>query len=650
MVENFSFFMSKVHNLEELLEKDIEEYKTIDLIKEISSFNPEDRKNALAKEKIKNKLKKGILKDAKATGDYYGYFRSVMSYLTPSEVLSLYDSSEIKNFFNGNIRGYEYIFFVCLCEKNINETVRYVLKDDGMFHEFFKDNHYFYSIFYELDYKLLKEVVFKMENSSKTYRYDFIFSCSIENQKKLLSENLNKDTIYKLLSKLNIEVLNEFFQNDKRAIEYIPYINIISYAESGVVFSDKIVDRIDFFERLKSSSFVTFRQNINIIEKNNNPLIIEKRVKRYYEELLSSYNPKTGLFSDYEVIVNNPRIKFRNKDDFILSNDLILDIHEMLRKNYDSKEQILEYLKRTTSKKITEIVVDALFQDNYYNVCLNIKEMLRFNESLDDKEKILDDEKVKFYNTILDFDYISSDIKIELYNSLKDKNLNYIFYDDLRKLKDASYNRIKNNIFKVKKHSDYLNIDISKEHNVDVYDLRDKEYFLFVRSMTRYHPDSIYERHCYSLISNENNDVFDYDYGYKFLYGFDTFDNDTVLHVLESDAFSSSIKDKSSAFVNRIMSPREIVNSDSMYSEIQLANRKSKTNERKYESIKPSYIVCFDIINEDVVEEAKRLRIPIILINKKRLLEENKTDIVLDRNNDVYVSDYITENAKKSSR
>ena len=87
-----------------------------------------------------------------------------------------------------------------------------------------------------------------------------------------------------------------------------------------------------------------------------------------------------------------------------------------------------------------------------------------------------------------------------------------------------------------------------------------------------------------------------------------------------------------------------------MYSEIQLANRKSKTNERKYETIKPSYMVCFDVINEDVVEEAKRLRIPIILINKKILVEENKTDIILDRNNDVYVSDYITEHTKKSSR
>lgn len=650
---DFNYFIPNINPLDEILEFDVDNIGIMDLIRKISKLDNNDRIKAFENEKLRKRLQDGILNYAKESGDQYRSYREIMNYLTPSEVLSLYDAHYLRKFFiNKEENGYEYIFFVCLCEKNINETIRFILNDDKLFHEFYKNNHYFYSIFYNIDYELLCESVFKMEESSYSYRYDFVSSCSAENQKKLLSENLKKDTVVRLLSNLKIEVLSDFFQNDKRAKDYISSINVVSYAKAGVVFSDEIVGKKEFFERLKSPSFVTFRNNINIVERNNNPLVIEKRLRDYYEELLSSYNPFTKIFNEYSVIINNPRIRTQSFNDFILSDDLIINVREILRHDYslENKKEIIELLREVTNKKITEIVTDALFQDNYYNVCLNIKEMLRFNDKLSDDLKVLDKEKKEFYQMILNFDNMSCEEKIELYKKLKDKNINLVFYEDLRRLKDLSYDMIKDDMLKLKEHPEYLNIDISKKHNINVYDLRDKKYVLLVRSMRRFYPDSLYESNCYSLISDENNDTYGLDYGFGFLYGFDKFDNDTILHVLETDAFSASSKEESSKYVNRIMTAREIVNSDNWYSEIQIVNRKNIVDNHKYDALRPSYIICYDEINDEVVEEAKRLRIPVVLLKKQILLKENKTNIVFDRDTDLYVDDYISESTIKRKR
>ena len=94
-------------------------------------------------------------------------------------------------------------------------------------------------------------------------------------------------------------------------------------------------------------------------------------------------------------------------------------------------------LKDETNKRISEVVIDALFRDNIYNVWLNIKEILRYNEGLSDSEKVLDETKVNFYKMILNFDNVTSTDKINLYNRMKNQHVNLEFYNDLRMVKDS---------------------------------------------------------------------------------------------------------------------------------------------------------------------------------------------------------------------
>ena len=68
-----------------------------------------------------------------------------------------------------------------------------------------------------------------------------------------------------------------------------------------------------------------------------------------------------------------------------------------------------------------------------------------------------------------------------------------------------------------------------------------------------------------------------------------------VLHMFESDSYSSGFRDNSSRFVNRIMTTKELVQASYSYSEIQLVNKKIEGKKHNYKVPKPDFIVVFDI-------------------------------------------------------
>jgi len=614
---------------------DLDNIKALDLLKKISFLKEEEKELVLEDINIKTKLQEGFLNEAK--NDQYRYFREVMKYLSIKDFFQLYTAKKIKSFYSNRNNGEEYKLFVCLCEKNMNEVIDYVLKDDYMFKEFFRLNDYFYSMFCNLDYDKLKKIVFKMENDNLDYRFDFVSSCGTENQIKLLNEELKDSTILKLLNYMNVDSINHFFQNNIRSKHLYKEVNIPALLSNNVKFSDDIVKNKDFFDLLKSESFVVFRTNINNVQKNNDPTFIEERLKKYYEELITSYNPNTKMFNEYDNLLKNRQLIKKNiKNDFILSEDVIIK----LLSNDDSSE----YLKKITSDKLNEVIIDAIFNDNMYNVFLNINEMLRFNETLLSDERILDKKKLEFYKLILNIDKLDNEKKIELYYKLKDKNYNYIFYEDLRRLKDLSYQKIDKVLFKLE--DSYLDKNKSDKYGVKIYDLTDKEYFMLVRRQHAFREKDMYVRGCYSLISNENNNVFggsDSDIGY--LYGYCTFESDKILHVLERDSASSSSKEDASRYVNRIMQPKEIVNADYGYSEIQIVNIKDD-KEDIYNVKRPEFLVVYDEVNERVLEEANRLNVPIAIIKEKTLDKDKMLDIDFDWNNEIYVSNAFDEDRK----
>lgn len=54
-----------------------------------------------------------------------------------------------------------------------------------------------------------------------------------------------------------------------------------------------------FFDALKGTSLVKFRNNVNLVQSMVPTYYFENKVNKYYEELLSHYNAKNSIFTEY---------------------------------------------------------------------------------------------------------------------------------------------------------------------------------------------------------------------------------------------------------------------------------------------------------------------------------------------------------------
>ena len=669
----------------------VKEMDVLNLVAMIRYLDRAEKARVLNIPFVKDKLRKELLYFC-TEGDTYRNFRWLFDIIDVDEFFNIFDYNTIHNsyrqFTRRDFPNYsdeykkknydiidefdrqieksrnrhlnEYKLFVCLMEKNKNKTIEYILSDNNLFREFMLISDNMYSIFGELDYEYIARIVYKLEEMNLINIVNVLqFLCSIgsENQKKLLDLDIKDETLINIIPYFNTDVVSYFFENDKRAVYlFDKFTDIVRYVNDGVKFNREILLRNSFFDKLKSDSFIAFRRNINVLEKNNDYIIIEKKVNNYCQEIIKEYDFNNKMFKIYVDIINNPEaLSMVDIDPYIFNSDIRLLF--MRHKNYDEndnpyfddKDKLILELREITSKKISEVVVDALFCDNIYNVWLNIKEMLRYNDKLSDNKKVLDKAKVEFYKLILDFDNIECDKKIEIFNKFYNKNISVVFYDDLRKLKDVSYDMIKEELVDLSKENDKL--VPSKIDGVSVYDLRDSEYMMLVRAQYPYRDKSNNRRNCYSIISNDNSDTYGHgENNDMVIYGYNSFDNDTVLHMLEQDAFSSDLfgDNTSTRYVNRIMTAKELANGSSWYSEIELVNLQN--NNMEYDVKKPDFIVAYDDIRYNDLKESKRLNIPIVVIRKTRLNKNDKINTDFDSGRDVYVNDFFGEKEQRKLR
>ena len=591
-------------------------------------YDYQERERVLHIPEIQDKLRKGILEESQ--GDLWDGFRYCWNYLEIEDIMELYNGhlDIVNDFFQKDInRGRKYIFFASIAEKDINTFVQLCLKDNEFYQALFSEADWFYSSFSQLNYETYHDLVLKMESENFPFGISFLSYVDPSFQERILPE-LKDSTIIKLLPSFHHEVISHFMMNDKRASYLYSKLPIQSFANHKISFPDELLKRKDFFAMLESDSLVEYRTTINHLEENNNVSIIERKVQEYYDGIISKYDPQTGMFQDYQMFFQE---SYPWKTSFITSNDLYFEAN----KNKDHPDSLKELLQKETKKKIIQVTIDSLFHDNYHNVSLNIRELLRFNQD----HSFLDESIKQFYDRILHLEDYPIDQIIQLYETLKNKNINTIFYEDLRHAKDISYEQIDQSLYHFEQDKEHKDIMKSLEAGVDVYDLRNAEFTMLIRTKYQHKDNTNASRNCYSLISDKNTSAFS-EGTTAFQYGYETLDKDLVSHVFEGDSFSQDTTDKSnSSFVNRLMSPEEIVENNSQYSEINIMNRRFESD--TYQNKKPDFIIAYDEVSEKEIEEAKRLQIPIVIIPKTKDYSNNT--IPFDREKDIYIDNSYDE-------
>ena len=399
---------------------------------------------------------------------------------------------------------------------------------------------------------------------------------------------LNNDNIISYLLNNSSKLYEKFMNNDQRAIRYINdrlvNIKIIEYPE--YLKNNNII-----FESLKTDSIVDFRNNIEKYSSINKVYSIQEKLEKYEDTLIQAFDPNTCSF-------NIPNLE-------------------------TDRYMHAVYLPEIAQKKFNELIIDKLFRDNYNNVVLNIKELLRY------KKDNITEENLKLYNSIINFKNLSYEEKINIYNTYKDKKLYTTFYLETLECRKELYNDIKNNLYK----PNIKNEELSKKYNIDIYYLDGEDFSMIVRSLSSQYREqkqySFLNRECFSLITEDNTSVL----SREFVYGYTEFNPENILSMNEDDAFS--INSGQTNYVNRLMNSSELTSTAGI-NEIQIKIDST--------TLKPSYVVAFNEIKDTDVFESQRLNIPIVLINEEKYnkKELKQSNILTDR--EKYVDSSYFEN------
>ena len=588
-----------------------------------------DKKSIIENRKFQEKL----YKELSETNFSYSCIRTVVEVFGVNNCIENIDLDSLRNLNS----SYRYIVTLSnYCDSK--EIINKVASDEKYCDYFLKNIDNCYFLLEKANYDDVRKIIGNVESNKENYKNLNYFYRGIDNEskEKLLKEDLSYDLVKEIISSSNKKIQQSFISNDPRALTMCKDFNVLKMAEDGIQFPTDIMKQDYFFEKLKADNFVDFRRNINRLYRNNYSDIIQRKVDKYRENIINSYDKAKEIFKQYDFQTQDQIDKlYDNNKDYILDSETKFNIVSNLK----DKEKLNQYLKKRTSEKLSEVIIDSLFNDTKNNVSLNINEMLKYNDYLSENKKVLDGDKSDFYSIIKNLDNIPNDKKIEMYENLKEKNVMASFYNDISKLREISYQEISDSLFKTENNIDSFSIEESEKNNVEVYDLSKKSYYLLVRVLSReYHEGTNSSQSSYSLISDKNLSVFE-NATNSLIYVYDKIDPKRIINVYQGDSYTVDDKNNLTNRVNRIATPKEIVESNSSFSEINIANEKNKdyngTDENyKYKEMKPTGILSIGKITKRQIDECKRLNIPLLDTGKEiekvqniRQIEEEQYDI-----------------------
>ena len=587
----------------------------------------------------------------------YSFYDFSSFYLNPKKeyLLALFDSDEAINYLKN--------------AKDSNEKISAILRSEVADH--FLQNDLFinillkelkinkYSIIdYNTSLRILNSKKYDLTNAKRSA---LLLNLSYDDQIKILSQDdINN---YKMDVLLNNQKLLKWIFNNKRI--YLSDISLYTLSnflrETEVEIPSYLFDDIDFVYKLSNNSNVLITRNVlnEMSKKGIDTKQIEKRRKKYFDNIIS--NMKSDMLNHYYEFYNE---LFNGKKDahnlinkyFKIDEDIgdytniedrlaskIVRIYTSTKLTIDKKQELIKNILITKTKQaLTTIIIDYHFEECFYNVLMDIKELL----NLQTKHKKLPDDKLDLYNKILRFDYLDIKETLNLHNKLKNTNVIEMFYDDMKDARDIVNESIANYILNSKSIQKYKNIEKSNQYGVDVFEFNGEEFFALVKSGQHNNYEEPFG-HSFSVIGKYGIGTFANPY-IASNYIYEGLTKDQIIHVFPNDSYTEYRRnERPSDKVNVLMDIEELIKNSAEYNEVLILERGTKTTDMdKYiPELKKIALYCYDQIEQEDIEEAKDNNVGIMLINTdKYKLGNNETIRGIDQNNYEY---YNGENAEK---
>lgn len=492
-----------------------------------------------------------------------------------------------------------------------------LFNDDEILNLFIEGDRCDFSMFENFSIDTCKKVLDRLlEIDDDTYNIVILFKCfSQEVQEELLFLLRDRvDVLLKIVEVSSFKLTSIMLNNDMLDLVSVP-IDIETLFKNGKDdYLDGLRDKYEtgvnnkmyslspllltpeFNEKLWNSySIFRIRSIINDSIYITNSSIINDYIKTMEDEAIIG-SLKTSLLPLYQGLYDKYLIQLEinglscdsdysnyfNKI-YQMNNRLrntLTPLEEGIYKELDTnlitdKDILFKFIKELNDEAVSNYIIDFHFEENYYNIILDIKELVNFNDRGNIK---LDETHLRLYRLILDIDDLDLENKVKLHMELKKYNMMEMLYDDMlearriigRDIKDKALN--KDNIKK------YYDKDLSNKYGVNIYVIDDTELCALAKSDEKF-KNNIPTGYSYSLVGNDVLGTYKPFQVENFIYDSSYLNPDQIVHIYPEDSYTTPAiygsDEASSARVNKLLMPSELLKYDSDYNELLILEKGS---------------------------------------------------------------------------
>lgn len=362
---------------------------------------------------------------------------------------------------------------------------------------------------------------------------------------------------------------------------------------------------------------------------------ILKMTDEELENYIKENDVSNELFDDEKVVkriayISNPMFYMHIIK--ILENRISIDKIFLKRKRFvsllfDDEKTIHEI----PNEWLKEYLANYFFDDYYRNFFKNYHQMRSYLLSVN--QSLVNMDHLSFYESFSKINRLSSDDIILFFkNNCDKKDMQEIFYDDMRIVKDHCYKNLVSSSIKLDESKSLLNKEMSNKYNIPVYYLDGEKFYAFVRAYKIKRDDLSKEASYFngaskyavnfSYIGKENITIIgDYERNVVLLY--DSIDPNDIMYVFHDDSGMNIKGDLvEHENTNELLDSKSLMLWTNYYNDIIIKN-----NDR----IKPSALVCLDKITDEDILFARKYQLSIVLINSKKYYLNNGFTDYMDR-------------------
>jgi hypothetical protein len=459
-----------------------------------------------------------------------------------------------------------------------------------------------------------------------------------------------------MIKRLESSIYEDFRYLQKReyqlALEYYKE-NDIPFNSDDIEFANKEVTGLPTLE---------YGSTFNIQK-------VELERKRYYDKLVNSLQFTDYMIPEYYYI----KIGKIKKDKYWFIKNSSEEIKNKFKDGSITSDNIDSLLSELSSSRLLEILVDRYFEDITYNFLINVDNLLNFYNSIDldilglDKEQLVSlKERIGIYSKIHSFYDLNSIEQVELYNSFdKSKDYATLFYEDYSLARNVAYTSMNDKAFSPDKRKDLYNKELSSKYGVDIYEAKGEEFYAYIHVTDIDRKEKIVSSIWRDVLEDYINNPRDntntksgaslsFISGKKLeagpdgrkvnthvTLGFNYLVPERIAHISYGDSGSDYYRrGVGTSRVSEVMMADTLIDHTRNYNEIlyqEFSPIVFDTDvKKKYEKLKPDFLVCYDEILDEDIKLAKKYKLPIFLI-KTMEYSSSKDDYNYHNDDRVYL-------------